>query len=445
MHDQMLRAWEDWLDAEAAAGPVVLVLDDLQWADAPSVRFIERALCHLGERPVFALGLARPEIDGALSDLWSACHPDRMLLRPLSRPACTTLAQHHASTTLAPDALARLLERADGNPLYIEELVRHAGSGGVAALPDTLLALVGMRLAALPAEERRILRAASVFGRHFWPGGVAALLGEEDWAGSAVGTVIERLIARDLVLPERHAPGAGEGAYRFRHDLMCEAAYATLLEDDLVRAHRQAAVWLEQAGERDAFVLAEHYRRGHATTQALLWFCRAAEQALAADDVQAVVERVEHAIACGASGETLGTLCRLQAEAQNWSGQHQAAHDSAVAAMACLPRGSDEWVLSANQRSWAAAELGNGEDIARVADELLACKTQPLGDACLIAMARCVSSLRIYGLAHEAAHSCWPISSRGHARTLHRWRGPSCTCAECWPASMAVRMSPQPG
>jgi tetratricopeptide (TPR) repeat protein len=393
MHDQMLRAWEDWLDAETAAGPVVLVLDDLQWADAPSLRFIERALGHLEDRPIFVMGLARPEIDETHPGLWSPCHPDRMTLRPLPRQACAALAQHHAARALNPDSVARMVERADGNPFYVEELARHASSGDRTAVPDTLLALVGMRLAALPAEERRVLRAASVFGRHFVPEGVAALLGEGAWAGDAVNAAIEGLIARDLVLSERHARGTVENAYRFRHDLVCEAAYAMLLEEDRVRAHFQAAVWLEQAGERDAYALAEHYRRGQAPAQALPWFCRAAEQALAADDLQAALDRVQAAIACGASGETLGTLRLLQAEAHNWSAQYQAAHESASAAMEHVPRGSDAWALAAHQRSWACLEIGDSEGVTRVAEQILACIATPLSDAFQVAVARCATHL----------------------------------------------------
>jgi tetratricopeptide (TPR) repeat protein len=443
MHDQMLRAWEDWLDAEAAAGPVVLVLDDLQWADAPSLRFIERALCHLVERPIFALGLARPELDEVFPELWSACHPDRMALRPLSGQVGAALAQHHAAAELSADVLARLVERADGNPFYIEELVRHAAAGDSEKVPDTLLALVAMRLTALPADERRVLRAASVFGRHFWPGGVAAMLGEDTQAEVAVSPVIERLIDRNLVLPERQTPRAGEAAYRFRHDLVCDAAYAMLLEDDLVRAHRQAAVWLEQAGERDAFVLAEHYRRGRASAQALPWYCRAAEQALAADDVQAVLWPVEHAVACGASGETLGTLRLLEAEAQNWGSQHEAAYHAASAAMALLPHGSDAWAQAAHQLSWAAVTVGNIEPVVRVAEQL-AGLAAPLTDAMAVAMAHNATHLIVCGHRAKASafldrldvqalpHAPSVTGAILHLRAFRSWLGGRVDLAAIW-------------
>jgi tetratricopeptide (TPR) repeat protein len=391
MHDQMRRAWEDWLDAEAAIAPILLLLDDLQWADLPSVRFVEAALRNLGHRPIFVLALARPEIDEVFPDLWAARQPDRMALRPLSKRACTELAQQHPEA-LAPELVERLVERAGGNPFYLEELLRHARTSDE-ALPDTVLALVGVRLAALPAEERRALRAASVFGRSFWADGVAALLGDDSAGASTTRGLVDRLIARDLVQPDRQARLAGADAYRFGHELVREAAYAMLPFEDCVRAHRQAGAWLERAGEGDAHVLAEHYRRGQAPAQALPWFQRAAEQALEADDVQAVVECVEHAIACGAAGETLGALRLLEAEAQNWSSQHQAAYRAAGEALSRLPRGSDAWAQAAHQRSWAAAVGGNDEVVVHVAGELLACATEPLSDACAIAMAHCATHL----------------------------------------------------
>jgi tetratricopeptide (TPR) repeat protein len=225
---------------------------------------------------------------------------------------------------------------------------------------------------------------------------------------------IERLTDRNLVLPERQTPGTGEAAYRFRHDLVCDAAYAMLLEDDLVRAHRQAAVWLEQAGERDAFVLAEHYRRGRAPAQALPWYCRAAEQALAADDVQAVLRPVEHAVACGATGETLGALRLLEAEAQNWGSQHEAAYHAASTAMARLPHGSDAWAQAGHQLSWAAASMGDQEALVHVTEEL-AGLADPLTDAVAVAMAQCATHLIISGHRAEAGALMDRLATRAQA------------------------------
>jgi tetratricopeptide (TPR) repeat protein len=414
MHDQMRRAWEDWLDAEAASAPILLLLDDLQWADLPSVRFVEAALRNLGHRPIFVLALARPEIDEVFPDLWAARQPDRMGLRPLSRRACTELVQQHAQA-LAPELIERLVERAGGNPFYLEELVRHARTSDE-ALPDTVLALVGVRLAALPAEERRALRAASVFGRCFWADGVAALLGDDSEGARTTRGLVERLIARDLVQPDRQARLAGADAYRFAHELVREAAYAMLPFEDCVRAHRQAGAWLERAGEGDAHVLAEHYRRGQAPAQALPWSRRAAEQALEADDVQAVVECVEHAIACGADGETLGALRLLEAEAQNWNSRHQAAYHAATEAMARLPRRSDAWAQAAHQRSWAAAVMGNEAVVVHVAEELLACASEPFSDACASAMAHCATHLLSYGRRAEVQRVIAALDARPRAQ-----------------------------
>ncbi len=442
MHDQMRRAWEDWLDAEAAIAPILLLLDDLQWADLPSVRFVEAALRNLGHRPIFVLALARPEVDEAFPDLWAARQPDRMALRPLSKRACTELAQQHPEA-LAPELIERLVERAGGNPFYLEELLRHARTSDE-ALPDTVLALVGVRLAALPAEERRALRAASVFGRSFWADGVAALLGDDSAGASTTRGLVDRLIARDLVQPDRQARLAGADAYRFGHELVREAAYAMLPFEDCVRAHRQAGAWLERAGEGDAHVLAEHYRRGQAPAQALPWFLQAAEQALEADDVQAVVECVEHAIACGAAGETLGALRLLEAEAQNWSSRHQAAYHAANEAMARLPRGSDAWAQAAHQRSWAAASVGNGEVVVHVAGELLASATGPISDACAIAMAHCATHLMNYGRHAEIRRLAHALDARpGGSR--RPWPARSCTCMASRPVTAADCTSLQSG
>src|SRR6185436_19057899 len=106
-----------------------------------------------------------------------------------------------------------------------------------------------------------------------------------------------------------------------RHSLLRDAAYATLTAGDQASLHRLVGEWLEQKGGCDAMALAEHFKRGCAPARALQWYQRAAEQALEGDDLGAVFERAERAIACGAAGETLGALRSLQAFAHQWRGQ----------------------------------------------------------------------------------------------------------------------------
>src|SRR5690606_4072401 len=120
--------------------------------------------------------------------------------RPLSRRAGMSLALE-ALPGVGEDVAMRLFERSGGNPFYLEELIRHAASGHVDELPESVLAMIGARLAALPADERRLLRAASVSGAAFWVGGLAALLGE---SRVRVIACLDRLAERELVTRQRH-------------------------------------------------------------------------------------------------------------------------------------------------------------------------------------------------------------------------------------------------
>src|SRR5262245_38386060 len=115
-------------------------------------------------------------------------------------------------------------------------------------------------LARLPSEARQVLRAASVYGEACWESGVAALLGGSLTA-APVGPWLDKLIAQEL-LAARPSRLANERELAFRHSLFREGAYATLSEDSRRLGHRLAGEWLEQHGETDPMVLAEHFARG---------------------------------------------------------------------------------------------------------------------------------------------------------------------------------------
>src|SRR5262249_31927069 len=150
----------------------------------------------------------------------------RVVLGPLSRKACEAIVRSVRSD-LAPERAATLVERSAGNAFFLEELIRFAAEGDVDALPETVLAVLEARLAALDAEARRALRAASVFGDVFWEAGVVALMGEK---GCRRAT--EALVRAELVGKSAGSRFAGATEYAFRHALVRDAAYAMLTPED---------------------------------------------------------------------------------------------------------------------------------------------------------------------------------------------------------------------
>ncbi len=285
MAEQKRRAFEDWLAAECAAQPVLLVLDDLQWADTRSIELLAGALRRLRDAPFLLLAFARPGVHDrfpTLADQWKRQEIHLDNLRPADS---ATLARDALGDEVSEQQIARIVERSAGNPFYLEEMIRVAAAGDLDRLPDTVLAGVQLRIGALPAGARRILRAASIYGRTFWTGGLLALLGADAEADD-----LERWLAllkqQEIVhrRPDTAFPGHEE--WQFRHDLVRESVYEMLVETDRVTGHRLAGQWLQENGETDAVVLAEHYAGAGAADQAMDWYERAAAQALDGADTE---------------------------------------------------------------------------------------------------------------------------------------------------------------
>src|SRR5262249_46874985 len=152
--------------------------------------------------------------------------------------------------------------------------IRVVAEGRGAELPETVLGLVEARLLALEPDARRVLRAASVFGTSFWEGGVSALLGG-DIGLTMAGNTLTTLVGREVIQRKERSGFPGDREFVFRHALLREGAYAMLSEDDCALGHRLAAGWLEQAGEDDPMVLAEHFDRGKEPEHAVGFYCEA--------------------------------------------------------------------------------------------------------------------------------------------------------------------------
>lgn len=261
------------------------------------------------------------------------------------------------------DAVAtRIIDQAGGNAFYLEELCRVVHEGGD-QLPGTVLAMVQARLAGLDGEARRLLRAGAVFGDRFPRDGVLAL-GGDPGQGTAVDRMLTALVERELLDPVP-AQIAGQSTYPFRHDLVREAAYATLTDREL--GHRLAAEWSTPAGVTDSAVLAEHFARGGVPEKAVDGYLQAARDALEGNDMSAVLARVERGLACGARGEALGELLVLRAEAHRWRADYTSSIEAAQLAMAVLPPGTRGWCSASTQAIVAYCGLAEHEHL----DDLL--------------------------------------------------------------------------
>lgn len=370
MADQMQRAWEDLLLIAAASRPVVLVLEDLQWGDLPTTKFIDAALRNVRDRPLFVFALGRGEIDEVFPGLWSERSLARVELGELSSGASEELARAVLGADVAASTIAKLVEQAAGNAFYLEELIRAVAEGhGDDHVPGSVLAMAQARLEALPEALRAALRAASIFGATFWLGGVASLLGAPK---EEVAQHLADLAAREIAIehPTPRFSGLGEREASFRHSLMRDAAYGMLTDHDRVLGHRLAAEWLTKAGEHDSFVLANHFDRGGDRARAAAAYGRAAEQALEANDLEAVLDRTWRGSRLGAKGEALAHLRLLEATAYHWRAEYIMSERAALDAIRGLSPRSQEWYRAVEAMAESSLPIGKSHHLLALGEAL---------------------------------------------------------------------------
>ena len=385
MYARLRRAFCDFLAAECALNPVVLVLDDLQWVDALTPRLVDAALGALAERPFLVLGFSRPEIADSNPNLWGARGVLPLPLGAISRRAATAFVGA-ALPAAAPSTTERIVSRAGGNPLYLEELIRAEDSCHDAAPPETVLAMVQSRLADLDGPSRRVLRAASVFGAALSTAGLGAVLSEEE--PSAIDSLVEHLVRRELFVRN------GEGL-AFRHGLVRDVAYGMLTEADARLAHRRAAEHMERAAHCDPAILAEHYSRSDEPSRAIAPLVRSAHLALDASDFGRALAIASRARAAGAP---MAECALVEAEAHRWLGETGKAYAAAAEALGCIARSDPNRLEALRALAYGASYLGRLEDLEAVYEELASYEpTEDLTRAYLFAVSQTATSLVIVG------------------------------------------------
>jgi eukaryotic-like serine/threonine-protein kinase len=366
MGDQMRRALIELVLAVLADHPLVIALDDVQWADPSTVSFIDATLQKLADRPLFVMALARPEVSAAFPTLFAGRLLETLDLTPLADSHSASLARELCEMETSDETIGKIVRRASGNPFFVEELARAALTGSLASLPDSVLAVLEARLEALPQDARKVLRAASVFGRHFWEGGIRAMLPKVD-----VRALLLELETQDIIVKSSRSRFRGQAELAFRHAVHVEAAYARLPEDDRRRAHRAAARWLEEVGERDPIVLAGHFERADDAKSAVGLLAVAAHLALESSDLGEAVRLTERALSGGAFGEERGRVLATAAEAKLWLANTAEALAQAREALGLLVRGERAWCSAASVAIIASGRIGDRAGLTALASSVV--------------------------------------------------------------------------
>lgn len=294
MRQQLQAALRGWLRGLAMDRPLVLVLEDLHWADPTSVSLLASVLPAVDDVPLLLVATSWPEGEHSYPALWSLRMAQVVRIEPLGRRASERLARQLLGEASDPLVVQRVAELADGSPFLLEEIARHAGEGrSLENLPSSAVAVVQSRLVALPTELRRVLRLASVFGERFEPAGVDAL-GVESGDTGGVSSALDRLRREELVLSPDDERDGGT-AWGFRHSLVRRAAYELLVEEDRLEAHRAAAAWLATQQATDPAVIAEHHEHARDYEAAASWFLRAVDAQGELGDYQALAKLAERA------------------------------------------------------------------------------------------------------------------------------------------------------
>ena len=255
-----------FLESVAQAGALVVVFDDIHWGEATFLDLIEHIADWSRDAPILLLCMARSDLLET-RPTWGGGKPNAatISLGPLSDDECGQLiANLLGRVELPQDASGRILEAAEGTPLFVEEMLsmmiddgllrrddgHWVATGDLAAVPvpPTIQALLAARLDRLGPEERSVIGLAAVAGKQFHVGAVAALIADDEQLD--VRAALMELVRRDLIGPDRSLL-LGEDAFRFRHLLVRDAAYGSIPKSLRATLHERFADWLERvAGDR---------------------------------------------------------------------------------------------------------------------------------------------------------------------------------------------------
>ena len=263
--EELFEAWRRFLERLAARYPLVLVLEDIQWADDGLLDFIDH-VSDWAQGPIMVIAIARAELFEK-RPTWGGGkrNATSIYLDPLSTAEGAAMLDDLLPGPIQPELKGRIVERSEGNPLYVEEIVRKLIDDGVLRateaskwevarpiagieLPRSVQGLIAARLDGLPDDEKEVLQDAAVVGRVFWVGVLAELTGRPI---PEVRDALGRLRVKELVVPHDPSSFRDEQEFAFRHGLIRDGAYDSLPKTLRADKHLGVARWAaDRAGDR---------------------------------------------------------------------------------------------------------------------------------------------------------------------------------------------------
>lgn len=390
--DELFAAWRTLIERIAVQSPAVLSFADLQWADQGTFDFIEHLLTWARSSPILVLAEARPELFDRRPSWGRTVRAATVIhLGPLPEADMRRLLSGLVPDMPA-DALRRIVDRAEGVPLYAVETLRMLADKGALeqeaghyrlrgalpelAVPETLHALILSRLDALPADERSLLSDAAVLGVSFTVPSLVAVSGVSE---DAIGARLEALSARELLVLDADPRSPERGQYRFLQGVVREVAYQSLARRTRQAKHLAAARYFESLGEGDlAGVLATHYLAAYRAApagpeadalaaQARVALRAAAERATALHDLRGALTYTEDALSITADPAEQAALHERAVPLASESADTPRAHDHAHRAVELYSRIGDRLGMLRTQASEASSLLSAHQDQTAIA------------------------------------------------------------------------------
>ena len=432
--DRVRVALAEVLEAMCRRQPVALVLDDAQWADEASLKFLEELLGRVADAAVLVAIAARPELSEQRPELFAGQQIVRIEPRGLATPLVGQLGQAIAGRPLDDRLVKTIADRTGGNPFFVEQIVRELVERQLLdtatdelPIPLDVEGAIQSRLDHLPGPEKQLCRWAAVFGRSVSSRAVQAL-GIDD-----PSPLLASLAKRGILAAKSRPSNDEDREYQFRSSLVSDVAYRMNAEESLAELHRRAAAFLAREASADAEEIARHHERAGAREPAARFYAAAVQAATRRGDTPSVLRCSERALGLGAPSEVLFDLHMARADALSFLGRRseQGKELEAALARADLPA---ERARALTEKAALLASLASVSAAQRVAAEAVAvARAAGSPDVLATALAREAWTLLYGGKVDDAA-----VCIDEATRCLPQARPETAALVEAWRAQLAT-------